>query len=58
MAMRPMSPYTPEQSLRRLLCLFAPPLLLIAAILIPGQASAVSEAEVASPAKIEKNRTL
>jgi alpha-glucosidase len=48
-AMRPMSPYTPDQSLQRLLCLCAATLLLIAAILNPTRAFAVSEAEVASP---------
>src|SRR6185312_4109959 len=47
--MRPMSPYTPEQSLRRRLCLFAPSLLLIAAILNPARSLAVSEADFPSP---------
>src|SRR6185312_16007139 len=49
LAMRPMSPYTPEESLRRLLRFFAPALLRFAAILSSPRAFAVTEAEVASP---------
>ncbi|HWC61953.1 MAG TPA: glycoside hydrolase family 97 N-terminal domain-containing protein, partial [Verrucomicrobiae bacterium] len=45
-----MSPYSPEQSLQRRLCFFAPLLLLIAAIILnPTRAFAVLEADVASP---------
>ncbi len=50
MAMRPMSPYSPEQSLRRLLGRFAAMLLSVAAMVLnPLHAFAVSEAEVVSP---------
>jgi alpha-glucosidase len=51
MAMRPMSPYSPEQILRRSFCFFLAPLLLMAMLaLIPdGAFAALTETNVTSP---------
>ena len=51
MAMRPMSPYSPEQIPRRSFCFFLAPLLLMAMLaLIPdGAFAALTETNVTSP---------